>query len=77
MVLSSNQNLAPVQVLQTLLRHSIGDSISFPSLSDAHRLITPNLVAALPTDSSGKWPQVTHTPEAPEVSHLRALQDVA
>ncbi|TWW57635.1 Proprotein convertase subtilisin/kexin type 9 [Takifugu flavidus] len=53
-ILSSNQNLAPVQVLQTLLRHSISGSISFPSLSDTHRLITPNLVAALPAASSGK-----------------------
>ncbi|TNM87494.1 hypothetical protein fugu_005715 [Takifugu bimaculatus] len=51
-ILSSNQNLAPVQVLQTLLRHSISGSISFPSLSDTHRLITPNLVAALPAASS-------------------------
>lgn len=53
-ILSSNQNLAPVQVLHTLLRHSVSGSISVPSLSDTHRLITPNLVAALPTDSSGK-----------------------
>ncbi|XP_029684391.1 proprotein convertase subtilisin/kexin type 9 isoform X2 [Takifugu rubripes] len=51
-ILSSNHNLAPVQVLQTLLRHSISGSISFPSLSDTHRLITPNLVAALPAASS-------------------------
>lgn len=52
MILSSNQNMSPVQVLQMMLRHSISNAINFLSLSDAHRLITPNLVVAMPTDNS-------------------------
>ncbi|XP_042338025.1 proprotein convertase subtilisin/kexin type 9 [Plectropomus leopardus] len=47
-ILSSNQKASPVQVLQTMLRHSISNTINFLSLSDTHRLITPNLVAAMP-----------------------------
>ncbi len=51
-ILSSNKNMSPVQVLQVMLHYSIGDTISFLSLSDTHRLITPNLVAAMPPANS-------------------------
>ncbi|XP_074492121.1 proprotein convertase subtilisin/kexin type 9 [Sebastes fasciatus] len=51
-ILSSNQNASPVQVLQMMLRYSISNTINFLSLSDAHRLITPNLVAAMPPANS-------------------------
>ncbi|XP_070765036.1 proprotein convertase subtilisin/kexin type 9 [Enoplosus armatus] len=51
-ILSSNQNVSPVQVLQMMLHHSISNTINFLSLSDTHRLITPNLVAAMPPANS-------------------------
>lgn len=47
-ILSSNQNTSPVQVLQTMLRHSISNTINLLSLSEPHFLSTPNLVAAMP-----------------------------
>ncbi|XP_076583189.1 proprotein convertase subtilisin/kexin type 9 [Chaetodon auriga] len=47
-ILSSNQNVSSVQVLQTMLHYSISNTINLLSLSDSHRLITPNLVAAMP-----------------------------
>ncbi|XP_073332690.1 proprotein convertase subtilisin/kexin type 9 [Pagrus major] len=47
-ILSSNQSMSPVQVLQTMLRYSTSNTINFLSLSDTHRLVTPNLVAAMP-----------------------------
>lgn len=47
-ILSSNQNASPVQVLQVMLRYSVSNTINFLSLSDTSRLITPNLVAAMP-----------------------------
>lgn len=52
MILSSNQNMSPVQVLQTMLRYSVSNTINFLSLTDMHRLVTPNLVAAMPPDNS-------------------------
>ncbi|GLD51484.1 proprotein convertase subtilisin/kexin type 9 isoform X1 [Lates japonicus] len=52
MILSSNQNMSPVQVLQTMLQHSIGNTVNLLSLSDTHRLTTPNLVAAMPPANS-------------------------
>ncbi|GAA6229392.1 proprotein convertase subtilisin/kexin type 9 isoform X1 [Lates japonicus] len=51
-ILSSNQNMSPVQVLQTMLHHSIGNTVNLLSLSDTHRLTTPNLVAAMPPANS-------------------------
>ncbi|XP_044054230.1 proprotein convertase subtilisin/kexin type 9 isoform X2 [Siniperca chuatsi] len=51
-ILSSNQNVSPVQVLQMMLHYSISNTINFLSLSDTHRLITPNLVAAMPPANS-------------------------
>ncbi|XP_035509550.1 proprotein convertase subtilisin/kexin type 9 [Morone saxatilis] len=51
-ILSSNQNVSPVQVLQMMLHYSISNTINFLSLSDTHRLITPNLVAAMPPTNS-------------------------
>uniref|UniRef100_A0A3Q3A3C3 Proprotein convertase subtilisin/kexin type 9 n=1 Tax=Kryptolebias marmoratus TaxID=37003 RepID=A0A3Q3A3C3_KRYMA len=47
-ILSSNQNASPVQVLQMMLHHSISNMINFLPLSETHRLTTPNLVAAMP-----------------------------
>lgn len=47
-ILSSNQNVTPVQVLQIMLHHSISNMINFLPLSDTYRLTTPNLVAAMP-----------------------------
>ncbi|XP_045905850.1 proprotein convertase subtilisin/kexin type 9 [Micropterus dolomieu] len=51
-ILSSNQNVSPVQVLQMLMHYSIRNTINLLSLSDTHRLITPNLVAAIPPANS-------------------------
>ncbi|XP_068448967.1 proprotein convertase subtilisin/kexin type 9 isoform X1 [Clinocottus analis] len=52
-ILSSNQNTAPAEVLQTMLRYSISNTIDFLSLSAAQRLVTPNMVAAMaPADST-------------------------
>ncbi|XP_047444129.1 proprotein convertase subtilisin/kexin type 9 [Mugil cephalus] len=48
-ILSSSQIASPVHVLQMMLRYSTGDTINFLSLSDTHRLTTPNLVAAMPS----------------------------
>ncbi|XP_068599638.1 proprotein convertase subtilisin/kexin type 9 [Brachionichthys hirsutus] len=51
-ILSSNQNAPPVQVLQMLLHYSTSNTINFRSLSETHRLDTPNLVAAMPSAHS-------------------------
>ncbi|XP_059197027.1 proprotein convertase subtilisin/kexin type 9 [Centropristis striata] len=51
-ILSSNQNVSPVQVLQMMLHYSISNTINFLSLSDTQRLTTPNLVAAMPHANS-------------------------
>ncbi|XP_041791636.1 proprotein convertase subtilisin/kexin type 9 [Chelmon rostratus] len=51
-ILSSNQNVSPVQVLQMMLHYSVSNTINFLSLSDTHHLITPNLVAAMPPANS-------------------------
>ncbi|XP_040895738.1 proprotein convertase subtilisin/kexin type 9 isoform X2 [Toxotes jaculatrix] len=51
-MLSSNQNMSPVQVLQMMLRYSVSNTINLLSLSDTHRLTTPNLVAAMPPANS-------------------------
>ncbi|XP_034738113.1 proprotein convertase subtilisin/kexin type 9, partial [Etheostoma cragini] len=51
-ILSSNQNVSPVQVLQMLLHYSTSNTIDFLSLPDTHRLSTPNLVAAMPPANS-------------------------
>uniref|UniRef100_A0A3B3V8K4 Proprotein convertase subtilisin/kexin type 9 n=1 Tax=Poecilia latipinna TaxID=48699 RepID=A0A3B3V8K4_9TELE len=47
-ILSSNQIASPVQVLQVMLHYSVSNTINFLSLSETHRLTTPNLVAAMP-----------------------------
>ncbi|XP_032427456.1 proprotein convertase subtilisin/kexin type 9 [Xiphophorus hellerii] len=47
-ILSSNQMASPVQVLQVMLHYSVSNTINFLSLSETHRLTTPNLVAAMP-----------------------------
>ncbi|XP_026201151.1 proprotein convertase subtilisin/kexin type 9 isoform X2 [Anabas testudineus] len=47
-ILSSSQNMSPVHVLQTMLHHSISNTINLLSLSETHYLTTPNLVAAMP-----------------------------
>ncbi|KAK5869948.1 hypothetical protein PBY51_024622 [Eleginops maclovinus] len=51
-ILSSNQKVSPVQVLQMMMHYSISNTINFLSLSDTHRLNTPNLVAAIPPANS-------------------------
>nr|XP_019936315.1 PREDICTED: proprotein convertase subtilisin/kexin type 9 [Paralichthys olivaceus] len=51
-ILTSNQNMSPVQVLHTMLRYSVSNTINLLSLSDAHHLTTPNLVAAMPPTNS-------------------------
>lgn len=51
-ILSSNQSASPVQVLQMMLHYSTANTISFLSLSDTHRLVTPNLVVAMPPANS-------------------------
>uniref|UniRef100_A0A3B5LKV2 Proprotein convertase subtilisin/kexin type 9 n=1 Tax=Xiphophorus couchianus TaxID=32473 RepID=A0A3B5LKV2_9TELE len=47
-ILSANQMASPVQVLQVMLHYSVSNTINFLSLSETHRLTTPNLVAAMP-----------------------------
>ncbi|XP_029004087.1 proprotein convertase subtilisin/kexin type 9 isoform X2 [Betta splendens] len=47
-ILSSNQNASPLQVLHAMLRYSISNTIDLLSLPEPHRLATPNLVAAMP-----------------------------
>uniref|UniRef100_UPI0037E725C1 proprotein convertase subtilisin/kexin type 9 n=1 Tax=Semicossyphus pulcher TaxID=241346 RepID=UPI0037E725C1 len=51
-ILSSNQNASPVQVLQMMLHDSISNTINLLPLSDSERLSTPNLVAAMPPSNS-------------------------
>ncbi|XP_022607121.1 proprotein convertase subtilisin/kexin type 9 [Seriola dumerili] len=51
-ILSSNQNTSPVQVLQKMLHYSISNTINLFPLSDTHRLTTANLVAAMPPANS-------------------------
>ncbi|KAI3368975.1 hypothetical protein L3Q82_025939 [Scortum barcoo] len=51
-ILSSSQSASPVQVLQMMLHYSTANTINFLSLSDTHRLVTPNLVAAMPPANS-------------------------
>uniref|UniRef100_A0A3B3DFA8 Proprotein convertase subtilisin/kexin type 9 n=1 Tax=Oryzias melastigma TaxID=30732 RepID=A0A3B3DFA8_ORYME len=46
-ILSSNQNVSPVQVLQMMLHHSIRNTINLLPLPETQRLNTPNLVAKL------------------------------
>ncbi|KAM9762192.1 proprotein convertase subtilisin/kexin type 9 isoform 1-T2 [Menidia menidia] len=48
-LLSSNRMASPVQVLQTMLHHSVSNAINLLSLPETHRLTTPNLVAAMAT----------------------------
>ncbi|XP_042272417.1 proprotein convertase subtilisin/kexin type 9 [Thunnus maccoyii] len=47
-ILSSNQNASPVQVLQVMLHYSISNRINLLPLSETHHLTTPNLLAAMP-----------------------------
>ncbi|XP_005923322.2 proprotein convertase subtilisin/kexin type 9 [Haplochromis burtoni] len=47
-ILSSSQIASPVHVLHMMLHYSISNTIDFLSLSESHRLTTPNLVAAMP-----------------------------
>uniref|UniRef100_A0A3P9M1C6 Proprotein convertase subtilisin/kexin type 9 n=1 Tax=Oryzias latipes TaxID=8090 RepID=A0A3P9M1C6_ORYLA len=46
-ILSSNQNVSPVQVLQMMLHYSISNTINLLPLPETLRLPTPNLVAEL------------------------------
>lgn len=56
MILSSIQNMSPVQVLQMMLRYATRNTINFLPLSETHRFITPNLVAAVPAHNrEGQW----------------------
>ncbi|RVE73893.1 hypothetical protein OJAV_G00036070 [Oryzias javanicus] len=48
-ILSSNQNVSPVQVLQMMLHHSVSSSINLLPLPETHRLTTPNLVSVMPS----------------------------
>ncbi|KAG7228830.1 hypothetical protein INR49_008608, partial [Caranx melampygus] len=51
-ILSSEQSMSPVQILQTMLHYSISNTINLHSLSEPHHLTTPNLVAAMPPANS-------------------------
>ncbi|XP_026161363.1 proprotein convertase subtilisin/kexin type 9 [Mastacembelus armatus] len=51
-MLSSSQNMSPVQVLQMMLHYSISNTINLLSLSETHQLTTPNLVAAMPPENN-------------------------
>lgn len=51
-ILSSNQIASPVQVLHMMLDYSVSNTINFLSLSETHRLTTPNLVAAMPSSNN-------------------------
>lgn len=60
-ILSSKRSMSPVQLLQTMLRYSVGNTINFLPLSEAHRLVTPNLVATVSAgggDGKGWWTMV-------------------
>ncbi|XP_024114940.1 proprotein convertase subtilisin/kexin type 9 isoform X2 [Oryzias melastigma] len=48
-ILSSNQNVSPVQVLQMMLHHSIRNTINLLPLPETQRLNTPNLVSVMPS----------------------------
>ncbi|XP_020558603.1 proprotein convertase subtilisin/kexin type 9 isoform X1 [Oryzias latipes] len=48
-ILSSNQNVSPVQVLQMMLHYSISNTINLLPLPETLRLPTPNLVSAMPS----------------------------
>lgn len=52
-LLSSNGNMSPAQLLQTMLRYSVRNGINFLPLPEAQRLVTPNLVAAVPAGGGG------------------------
>ncbi|XP_039983637.1 proprotein convertase subtilisin/kexin type 9 isoform X3 [Xiphias gladius] len=54
-ILSSNPDTSPVQVLQMMLHHSVSNAVNLLSLSDTHRLTTPNLVAAMPPANGTAW----------------------
>uniref|UniRef100_A0A3Q4I8Q9 Proprotein convertase subtilisin/kexin type 9-like n=1 Tax=Neolamprologus brichardi TaxID=32507 RepID=A0A3Q4I8Q9_NEOBR len=45
---AGTQIASPVHVLHMMLHYSISNTIDFLSLSESHRLTTPNLVAAMP-----------------------------
>ncbi|XP_076009716.1 proprotein convertase subtilisin/kexin type 9 [Genypterus blacodes] len=47
-ILSSGRSMSPLQVLHTMLRYSVANTINFLSLPERQHLSTPNLVAALP-----------------------------
>lgn len=51
-ILSSNSSMSPVQLLQTMLRYSVRNTINFLPLPEAHGLVTPNLVVAMPAGGS-------------------------
>ncbi|XP_029988597.1 proprotein convertase subtilisin/kexin type 9 [Sphaeramia orbicularis] len=51
-ILSANQRVSPVQVLQMMLHYSISNTINLLSLPETHHLSTPNLVAAMPPASA-------------------------
>lgn len=51
-ILSSEQSMSPVRLLQTLLHFSTSDTINLLSLSEPHHLTTPSLVAAMPPANS-------------------------
>ncbi|XP_053739030.1 proprotein convertase subtilisin/kexin type 9 [Synchiropus splendidus] len=50
-ILSANQKATPLQVLHTMLRYSISNTINLLSLPETQRLTTANLVAAMPPDN--------------------------
>lgn len=52
-LLSSNGNMSPAKLLQTMLRYSVRNGINFLPLPEAQRLVTPNLVAAVPAGGGG------------------------
>lgn len=53
-ILSSNQSVSPVQLLQMMLHYSISNTINLLSLPETHFLTTPNLVAGMPpTNKTG------------------------
>lgn len=50
-ILSSNQNASPVQVLHTMLHYSISNTINLFSIPEDQRAPTPNLITAMPPAS--------------------------
>ncbi|KAM9848299.1 proprotein convertase subtilisin/kexin type 9 [Aulostomus maculatus] len=51
-ILTSNQNTSPLQVLHTMLHSSTSNNINLLAVPESHRVTTPNLVVGMPPASN-------------------------